>query len=163
MVKLEGTDHAHARHFLGLHVGHVAAIELPFAGVRGVKAGHQVEERGLAGAVRANQGGDAVAFDFEMLDVHGGHATELAGHVVGHQNRVRLVHAGRVLHEFQIFGDFVAVGGGDQGLAFGGFGGPLGEVVERLAGFVRAARQIRRRHAGDGLVGFGCAAAHGFA
>ncbi len=129
--QLECAHHAHARHFLRLHVGHVLAIELPCTGVRRIETGHQIEERGFAGAVRSDQRGDAVAFDFEVADVHGGHAAEFAGHVVGHQNRVGFVHTRLVLHEFQIIGDFVPIGGGDQGLAFRRFGGPFGQVLKR--------------------------------
>ena len=147
--QLEGADHAHARHFFGLHVGHVLAVELPGAGVRRIEAGHQVEERGFAGAVRSDQRGDAVPFDFEVAHVHGGHAAEFAGHVVGHEDRVGLVHARLVFDEFQIVGDFVAIGGGDEGLAFRSFGGPFGEVLEWYAGLHTG----YGLHAGCGLRG----------
>ena len=112
-------------------MGHVLAVELPSAGVRHIETSHQIEERGFAGAVRSDQRSDAMPFDFEMAHVHGGHAAELAGHVIGDQNRIGLVHTRLVLHKFQILGDFVTVGRGNEGLAFRRFGGPFGQVMER--------------------------------
>ena len=42
------------------------------------KPRQQVEQRGLAGAVRADQGGDRAARDLEVLDVDGREAAEAA-------------------------------------------------------------------------------------
>ncbi|AEK29578.1 Hypothetical membrane associated protein [Bifidobacterium animalis subsp. lactis CNCM I-2494] len=130
--ELEGAHHAAAGHFLRVHMGHVLAVELPGAGVRGVEAGHEVEERRLAGAVRADEGRDAMTFDLEMPHIHGRHATEATGDVVSHQNRVGLVHAGLVLHVAQVFGHLVAVGGGDELLPLRRLRSPFRDVVERF-------------------------------
>ena len=90
------------------------------------------EERRLAGAVRADEGRDAMTFDLEMPHIHGRHATEATGDVVSHQNRVGLVHAGLVLHVAQVFGHLVAVGGGDELLPLRRLRSPFRDVVERF-------------------------------
>ena len=89
--QLEGADQAHARHLVG---GHAATASVPsklhVAAVRLVEAGEQVEQRRLAGTVRADQRGDRAARDLEVLDVDGGEAAERAADVVGDEDRVDL-------------------------------------------------------------------------
>ena len=55
---------------------HVAAVESHRAVVRPQRAGHGVEQRGLAGAVRPDQPGDAPLLDGEVRAVEGGDAAE---------------------------------------------------------------------------------------
>ena len=59
-----------------------------------VEPGEQVEERRLAGAVGADQRGDLVALDLDVVDVDGGEAAEAAPHAVGDEDRVGLGDAG---------------------------------------------------------------------
>ena len=66
------------------------AVEGPGAGVGLVEAGQQVEQRGLAGAVRADQAGDAAALDLQVVDRHGGETAEGAGDAVDDDRRVGL-------------------------------------------------------------------------
>ncbi len=70
-------------------------------------------------------------FDLEMVNVHGGHAAEFARDLIGHQNRIGLVHTRYVVHECKVLTNLIAVGCGDQRLAFRRLGGPLGQIVER--------------------------------
>ena len=62
-----------------------------------VEAGEQVEQGGLAGPVGADQAGDHAPLDLEVVDVDGRQAAEAALHVVHHQDRVGLGHAGTAL------------------------------------------------------------------
>ena len=55
------------------------AVERPAARVRLVEAGQQVEQRGLARAVRSDERGDRVARHLEVVDVDGEQATEACG------------------------------------------------------------------------------------
>ena len=76
--QLEGAHLAHARDLERRDARERRAVEDPGAGVGLVEAGQQVEQRGLAGAVRADQGRDGAARDLEVLDVDGGEAAERA-------------------------------------------------------------------------------------
>ena len=126
--QLEGADHAHARHLFRRFGFQRFAVEFPGAGVRGVEAGHEVEEGGFAGAVRADQRGDAVPFDLEMLHVDGGDAAEFTGDVVRHEDRVGLGYAWRALDEGQIVLHAVRVLCGFEFLTFGRTGRPTGQI-----------------------------------
>src|SRR5260221_13182 len=55
-----------SRAMMRRHVGDVGAIEHNPAGCRLVEAGENVERRGLAGAVRANQRMNAAALDLDI-------------------------------------------------------------------------------------------------
>ena len=92
--ELEGADHAAAGDLVRRHAGQVLALERPGALVGPVEAGEQVEEGGLAGAVRADERGDDAALHLEVVDLDGGQAAEAAGHAVGDQDRVGLGDAG---------------------------------------------------------------------
>ena len=112
---------------------HVLTVELPSAGIRRIKASHQIEKRGFTSTIRSDQCSNAMPFDFKVIDIHCRHTAEFTGYIICDQNRIRLVNSRIVLHEFQIFRDFVTIGRGDQRLTFGGFGGPLGQIMERYA------------------------------
>ncbi|KOA51112.1 hypothetical protein BAAM0483_02500 [Bifidobacterium animalis subsp. animalis MCC 0483] len=118
--------------FVGTQIHDVLPFERELAGVDVHEAEQRLEQRGLAGAVRADEGRDAMALDLEMLHIHGRNAAEATGDVIGHQNRVGLVHAGLVLHVAQVFGHLVAVGGGDELLPLRRLRGPFRDVVERF-------------------------------
>ena len=78
--QLEGADHAQAGDLVRRRCRrHRLAVEVPRAGVGLVEPGEQVEERGLAGAVRSDQRGDPVALDLEVFDVDGEEAAERGG------------------------------------------------------------------------------------
>ncbi len=79
---------------MGRHPGHVLAVEGPDPRVRLVEAGQEVEERGLAGAVRPDQGGDAAPLELEVVHVDGGETTEAPVHPVDGEDRIGLGHAG---------------------------------------------------------------------
>ena len=79
---------------VGRHAVHRLAVERPVPGVGLVEPGHQVEERRLAGAVGADQGGDRAALDLDPVDVDGGDAAEVAAHAGRREDRVGLVGAG---------------------------------------------------------------------
>src|SRR5690242_8723682 len=54
----------------------VASIETDGAGIRSIDAGDEIEKRGLAGTVRADDGDDGLARHAERNVVHGDQATE---------------------------------------------------------------------------------------
>ena len=64
-------------------------LERDAAGVRLQEAGDRVEERGLAGAVGADEAGDAAFRDFQRAVVDGAHAAERTGNVLDDQYRRR--------------------------------------------------------------------------
>src|SRR5690606_4112519 len=70
--------------------GERATVEGPLALVRLVEAGEEVEERRLAGAIRADERGDGVAGDLDVVDVDRGEAAELPPHTVGDEDRIDL-------------------------------------------------------------------------
>src|SRR5690606_2127073 len=86
---------------VGPQPGQVVPVEGPGARLGPVEAGEEVEERGLAGAVRPDQRGDHAPLDLEVLDVDGLQAPERAGDPVGHDERVRRRDAGAALHAGQ--------------------------------------------------------------
>ena len=92
--ELERADHAAPGDLVGGHVGEVVAVEAPGPGVRLVEPGEQVEERRLAGAVRADERGDGAALELHVVDVHRREATEAPGDAVGDQDRIGLGDAG---------------------------------------------------------------------
>ena len=77
--QLEGAHLAHAGDLERRDAGERRAVEGPRAGVGLVEAGEQVEQRGLAGAVRADERRDGAARDLEVLDVDGREAAEACG------------------------------------------------------------------------------------
>ncbi len=109
--QLERAHHALARHLRGGGVAEGAPVERPAGRVLGCRApdqplragglvepGDDVEEGGLARAVRSDQRGDHAALHLEVLHVHGGHSAEPADDVVHHQDRVGLGRPGHVRH-----------------------------------------------------------------
>ena len=94
--QLEGAHHAAAGHPVGRDALEALAVERPVALVGPVEAGQQVEERGLAGTVGADQAGDHAALDLDVLDVDGREAAERAHDAVGDHDRVGLLGAGLV-------------------------------------------------------------------
>ena len=93
--ELEGPHHAAPRHPVGRNALQAAAVERPLAVVGRVEAGEQVEERGLAGAVGADECGDHASLDLHVLDIDCGQAAEGAAYVVGHEDGVGLRTPGR--------------------------------------------------------------------
>ena len=85
--------------------GDVLAVERPHPAVGLVEAGQQVEERRLAGAVRADQGRDEAPRDLDVIDVDGDEAAVLAVHAVGDEDRIRLRRARLERHALQRVGD----------------------------------------------------------
>ena len=63
---LERAGDAGARHLTGLQRQRLGAVEDDAAALRLVEAGDAVEERGLAGAVRADEAGDGAGVDREV-------------------------------------------------------------------------------------------------
>jgi len=62
-------------------------LEQDIARDRGVEAAEAVEQRGLAGAVRADQAGDPSGLGFEIRAVEGQEATEADADVLNSQYR----------------------------------------------------------------------------
>ena len=73
---LEGAADAADRALVGPQVGHVLAADADVARGRRVEAGHAVEERGLAGAVGADEADDLVLVDGEADVLQGLQAAE---------------------------------------------------------------------------------------
>ena len=100
---LEGARDAERGDVARLLLGDVAAFEHDAAGVGLVEAGDHVQQRGLAGAVGADDGEDAAAWHVERHVLHGGDAAETLGHALDHKLVVALSrgHAlgGRPHHE----------------------------------------------------------------
>ena len=96
--QLEGADHAHPGDLVRRDLVQARAVERPVAAVGAVEPGEQVEEGGLAGAVRPDQRGDHAALDLHVLHVDRGQAAEAAGDVVGDHDRVGLRRARLVGH-----------------------------------------------------------------
>ena len=86
--ELEGTHHAVAGNPVRHNPSHVLAVERPATCVGLVEPGDQVEERGLARPVGADQSRDASALDLQMLHIDGFEATECPGDVVHRDDRV---------------------------------------------------------------------------
>src|SRR5215469_4617649 len=85
---LERADKAAARH-RGWRLGRdVAAVVENLPGARVEKLGQQVEDGGLAGAVRPDQRVDRAAPDFEVDSLDGGKAAELFAQSAGLENQV---------------------------------------------------------------------------
>ena len=68
--------------------GDVAAVEEDPAAVGREQAGDQVEERGLAGAVRADDGVQASAGEVKAQAVDRGQSAEALGQLLGAQDRL---------------------------------------------------------------------------
>ena len=75
--------------FVGPPVGDVVAIVVDRPGARGMATGDQLQERGLPGAVRADEAAEFVLVDREVDVVDGGEAAEALRESVGLQERPR--------------------------------------------------------------------------
>ena len=75
---LEGAREAERGELLGRQAGDVAAREVDAAGVRRVEPGDEIEQRGLAGAVRPDDADQLALGDGERQRVDGGDAAEAA-------------------------------------------------------------------------------------
>ncbi len=77
MGDLQSAQNATVEQGMGRKAGDVLAFEedAPAAGPLGAR--NHVEDRGLAGSVRANQAGDAPRLDFEAAAPHGLQAPEV--------------------------------------------------------------------------------------
>jgi hypothetical protein len=84
---LERARHAEPRHLVRAHLEEALAGELDVTRLRPVEAGHAVEERGLAGAVGADQPGDAAAVDVEGDGIERDDATEAPADFADGQQR----------------------------------------------------------------------------
>ena len=73
---------------IGRQCGDIAAIEADSAAVRGDLAGQQADQRGLAGAVRADDGVEFAARDVERDGVRGDDAAEALGQPFDLQQRL---------------------------------------------------------------------------
>ena len=73
---LEGARQAARRELVGRQAGHVLAVEVDRAAARRVDAGDDVEQRGLAGAVRADDREDLAGVDGEAHAIDGFHAAK---------------------------------------------------------------------------------------
>src|SRR5260370_35964138 len=71
----------------GVQAGNVPAAEAVLPPIRRQVAGDQVEQRGLTGTVRPDQGGDGAGFDGEGAAVHGAHPAEDLGGVLDLKQR----------------------------------------------------------------------------
>ena len=88
---LERTHQAHARHLGRRRGGDVLAEKFDPAGARRQELGEQVEDRGLAGAVRPDQRLDLAGIDVEVDAVDGDEAAEIAPQAAGGQHRPRIL------------------------------------------------------------------------
>ena len=97
---LEGARDAAARRLVGPHLRARLALEGDAAFLRMVEAVDDVEHRGLAGAVRADDGADLALADVERHVGERLHAAERERHVLDRQQRLRhrAVAAGRRSH-----------------------------------------------------------------
>ena len=87
---LERARHAERRDLARRPARDVAALEHDAAGIRLVEAGDHVEQRGLAGAVGADDREDAALGDVDRHAVDGGDAAEVLGNVRNRElNRCR--------------------------------------------------------------------------
>src|SRR6266704_215585 len=71
----------------GVQAGNVPAAEADLPPIRRQVAGDQVEQRGLTGTVRPDQGGDGAALDREGATVHSSHPAEDLGGVLDLKQR----------------------------------------------------------------------------
>lgn len=76
---LKGADHAEGGEFLRRQPGHVSAVEQNRSGSGGVDAGHDVEQRGLAGTVGTNDAGDTSTLNGKGNVIKGRNTAEALG------------------------------------------------------------------------------------
>ena len=88
---LEAARHAEAGAGMGGQGGDVAAVQADAARCRRHQAADQVEHRGLAGAVRADQGVDAAGIDREIDGIDRDQSGEMHAQTTGLQH----THAAR--------------------------------------------------------------------
>src|SRR5262249_6641843 len=87
-LDLQGALDAEPADPVRLRAGDVVAEEKDAAGARRQQPGNEVEERGLAGAVRADDGVQARARKGKAEIVHGGQAAEALGQPLGAEDRL---------------------------------------------------------------------------
>ena len=92
---LEGARHAGLIDRSSGRIGHVSAVEDDAPGVRAIDAGDDVEKRGLAGTVRADQAENFVRSDGEVEPVERQHAAEVLGQTVHFKQRAHGRHPGK--------------------------------------------------------------------
>jgi hypothetical protein len=85
---LETAHQPQARDHRRPHAGDIASLERDRATCRRQEAGQQIEARGLAGAVRADQGMDRPGFHTQVYTVNGDEAAELTREAVCLQDGV---------------------------------------------------------------------------
>ena len=91
---LEGASHSQAGGIGRVQLGQFGVPEPYAAAGHLLQPADGVEQRGLAGAVRTDEGGDAAFLDLQGDFAHGLQAAEVDGHVLHPQERSRL-HASR--------------------------------------------------------------------
>ena len=92
--QLEGADLAHTRRLEGGDAGEVLAVERPASFVGLVEPRQQVEQRRLAGAIGADERGDGVARNLQVIDIDRDQTAEDALHAIRHDDRVDLLDSG---------------------------------------------------------------------
>src|SRR5216683_562833 len=85
--QLEGAGEPAIDDAVRLEAADRLAVEDDAAGVGGDEAGEQVEERGLAGAVGAEDAGDLAGLEREGDVLHGGEAAEALGEALDLEER----------------------------------------------------------------------------
>ena len=93
---LERARHARPRRLGGRQPGDVRALEEHASLGHGLQPAHDVEQRGLAGAVRADERGDLAFAHFHAHVVHGLEAAELDGDALDAQQDLVLLRVGDV-------------------------------------------------------------------
>ena len=88
--QLEGAHHAKVRNLVRRHPREVVSLEKSISRIGLIKIGQQIEERGLAGAVRADQRGDRSALHLKVLDINSDETTKRTPNIVGDENWVIL-------------------------------------------------------------------------
>ena len=85
--ELEGANEARRCDRLGRAAGDVLACEDDAAGIRRLEAGNQIEQRGLARTVWADQGGDATICDVEVDRIYGDEPAKPPSHALQRKER----------------------------------------------------------------------------
>jgi hypothetical protein len=85
---LERAHHTHTGDGCGFHRGNIFAVEENFSTGRPKKLGQQIKDSGLACAIRAYQGVDMAAVDFQVYIVNRHKALELFYQTLGFQNKL---------------------------------------------------------------------------
>jgi hypothetical protein len=72
--------------------GKALAVEYPRPLVWSVETGHEIEERGLSGAVGTNEPSDTAPLDFEALDIEGEKTAKGSPHPFHNKDGIGLRH-----------------------------------------------------------------------